>query len=70
MSCVLTVTRPDDFKKITDFWNNRGERPSREAAVKGLFELAENLKAANCRINTNVVQALIPKASATSVTDP
>jgi endoglucanase len=63
-SCTLTVTRPDDFKKVLDFWNRGGERPSRETAAKGLFELAENLKAANCRFNTNVAQALIPTASA------
>jgi hypothetical protein len=36
------------------------ERPSREIAAKALFALAENLKAGNCRFNTNVVQALIP----------
>jgi hypothetical protein len=63
-SCMLTVTRPDDFKKVVDYWNKGGERPSRETAAKGLFELAENLKAANCRFNTNVAQALIPTAPA------
>jgi hypothetical protein len=30
-------------------------------AHKALFELVENLKASNCRYNTNVVQALIPR---------
>jgi len=57
-SCVLTVKRPDDFKKLLDYWNRGGERPSKEVAHKALFELAENLKAANCRFNTNVVNAL------------
>jgi len=64
-SCILTITRPDDFKKLLDYWNRNGERPSREIAAKGLFELAENAKAGNCRFNTNVVRALIPTASAT-----
>jgi endoglucanase len=59
-SCTLTVTRPDDFKKVVDYWNKGGERPTREIAAKGLFELVENLKAANCRFNTNVAEALIP----------
>jgi hypothetical protein len=58
---VLTVKRSDDFKKLVDYWNRGGERPSAEVAHKALFELAENLKAANCRYNTNVVQALIPR---------
>ena len=59
-SCVLTVKRPDDFKKLVDYWNKGGERPSAEVARKALFELVENLKAGNCRYNTNVVRALIP----------
>ena len=60
-SCTLTIKRPDDFKNVVDYWNKTGERPSREAAAKGLFELVENCKAANCHFNSNVVQALIPK---------
>ena len=60
-SCVLTVKRPDDFKTLVDYWNKGGERPSAEVAHKALFELVENLKAANCRYNTNVVEALIPR---------
>jgi hypothetical protein len=50
---------------VLDYWNRNGARPSREIAAKGLFELAENAKAGNCRFNTNVVQALIPARSAT-----
>jgi hypothetical protein len=63
-SCILTVKRPDDFKKVVDYWNQGGSRPSREAAAKGLFELVENLKVANCRFNAGVVQALIPADAA------
>lgn len=59
-SCTLTVRRPDDFRKVLDYWNGRGERPPREVATRGLFELVENLKAANCRYNGDMVQALIP----------
>jgi hypothetical protein len=64
-SCILTIKPPDDFKKVVDYWNKGGERPSRETAARGLFELAENAKASNCRLNTNVVQALIPPGSGT-----
>ncbi len=62
-SCTLTIKRPDDFKKVVDYWNKAGPRPSREVAAGGLFALAENCKAANCRFNTNVVEALIPAGS-------
>ncbi len=69
-SCTLTVTRPEDFVKVLDFWNRNGARPSREVAAKGLFDLAENLKAANCRFNTNVVRALIQSRSESSAARP
>ena len=62
--CILTVTPPDDFKKVVDYWNGEGERPSAEAARRGLFELVENLKAENCRFNADVAQALIPAGRA------
>jgi len=63
-SCVLTIKRPDDFKKVVDYWNGNGERPTREVAIRGLFQLIENAKASNCQLNTNVMRALIPRASA------
>jgi aryl-phospho-beta-D-glucosidase BglC (GH1 family) len=66
-SCVLTVKRPAGFKQVVDYWNGRGSRPSREVAAWGLFELAENLKAGNCRTNLDVVRALIPSAAAKPV---
>ena len=62
-SCTLTIKRPEAFKAVVDYWNKGGQRPSRDKALHGLFELAENCKAANCRFNTNVVQALIPNPS-------
>ena len=62
-SCTLTIQKPNDFKKVVDYWNKSGDRPSREIAAKALFELAENCKASHCRFNTNVVQALIPTGS-------
>ncbi|MGO8677793.1 MAG: glycoside hydrolase family 5 protein [Limisphaerales bacterium] len=69
-SCILTVKRPDEFRKCVDYWNKGGEPPSREIAAKGLFDLVENLKAANCRCNTNVARALIPPAPPTSAPAP
>lgn len=59
-SCILTIQRPDDFKKVVDYWNGGSERPSREVALNALAQLAENAKATNCSFNTNVAKALIP----------
>jgi len=64
-SCILTITRPDNFKQVVDFWNGKGARPAREIAASGLLELAKNAQAANCRFNADVVHALIPSGSAT-----
>jgi len=69
-SCTLTVKPPENFKTLVDYWNHGGERPSREIAAKGLFELAENLKASNCRFNANVARALIPTGIAASASTP
>jgi endoglucanase len=62
ISCSLTVQQPDEFKRVVDYWNGHGERPARDEALKGLLELAENLKAANCHTNIAVLRALIPTA--------
>jgi aryl-phospho-beta-D-glucosidase BglC (GH1 family) len=62
--CIMTVTPPDGFKKVVDYWNGEGERPSAETARQGLFELVENLKAEKCRFNADVAQALIPGGNA------
>jgi type 1 glutamine amidotransferase len=69
-SSVLTIPRPEGFKKIVDYWNQGGERPLRESAAKALFELAENAKAANCKVNTNVMRALIPDTVLVSAPAP
>jgi hypothetical protein len=58
--CIQTVTPPDDFRKVVDYWNGEGDRPSAEAARRGLVELVENLKVDRCRFNADVAQALIP----------
>jgi endoglucanase len=64
-SCTLTIKRPEEFGKMVDYWNKGGVRPSKEIAAKALLDLAENAKAASCRFNTNVVQALIPESAGT-----
>ena len=66
----MTVTPPDDFKNIVDYWNGDGERPSAETARRGIFELVEQLKAGNCRFNADVAQALIPAGGAAAAPQP
>jgi len=62
-SCILTVKCPDNFKKVVDYWNGVGQKPTTEIALSGLFELVENLKTTNCLLNKDVIEALIPSKS-------
>lgn len=61
--CPLMVVAPSEYAQIVDFWNRNTERPSRELAVKVLFELAENLKAQKCRLNKDVIDAMFRQRS-------
>ena len=59
-SCILTVKRPDEFRKCVDYWNKGGEPPSREIAAKGLFDSGRKPQSRQLRrCNTNVARALI-----------
>jgi endoglucanase len=64
--CILSIPRSDEFARVVNYWNKGGDKPSPEIAAKGLFELVENAKAANCRFNTNVALALIPTGTDTT----
>ena len=56
--CPLMVVAPEEYKQITDYWNNNGPRPSRELAKEVLFKVAENLIAEKCRYNKDVIDAM------------
>jgi endoglucanase len=56
--CPLMIVAPKEYTQLTDYWNKNAERPSRELATKVLFEIAENLKAQNCRFNKDVIDAM------------
>jgi len=56
--CPLRINAPEDYQKLTSYWNNGSEKPSRELASRVLFEIAENLKAGNCRFNKDVIDAM------------
>jgi hypothetical protein len=60
--CIMTVTAPDDFKKVVAYWNGEAERPSSESARRGLFELVENLRPGACLYNADVAKALLRRS--------
>ena len=56
--CPFHVNAPKDYQKLVDYWNNGGEKPSKEVAQKALFDVAENLKAENCFFVKDYVDAM------------
>ncbi len=64
--CPLMIVAPPEYKQLTDYWNNRGPKPSSELAGKVLFELAGNLKAEKCRYNKDVIDAMFRQRNTSS----
>lgn len=56
--CPLLIKVPAGYDNVVDYWNGKGERPSKELAERALFEAAENLKAENCRFNKDIIDAM------------
>ena len=54
--CILTVTPPDDFKKVVDYWNGEGERPSRETRQARPLRAGREPEGRRCRFNADVAQ--------------
>lgn len=56
--CPFHVNAPQEYQKLVDYWNNGGEKPTKEVAMKVLFEVAENLKAEKCFFVKDYVDAM------------
>jgi len=54
----LEVKVPNDFRKILDYWDDQGEKPSAEEATRGLNELVNNLKLENCIYHKDIIDAM------------
>jgi len=68
----LEVKVPADYKKIIDFWANRGPQPSAAEAAKGMTELANNIKLENTIYHRDVIDAMFrqPHTDATQPFKP
>lgn len=58
------------YKAITDYWAGKGPNPGATAAYNSMMQLAENIKLANCKVNTDVVRAVITQPASRSNTSP
>lgn len=58
-SGLMNVTRPAGYQKVIDYWAGKGSKPDRKEAKSVFMELAENVKIEKCRINYDVLDALL-----------
>lgn len=54
----LQVKMPSEYRKVLDYWAEKGPRPTPAEAEKGLMEFADNLKLENCIYHKDVVDAM------------
>jgi hypothetical protein len=57
----MTITKPDGYQKVIDYWAGKGPKPTTEEARKTFMQLTENVKYENCKVNNAVVDALFGK---------
>lgn len=55
---VTSVTKPEGYDKILEYWKNGGEKPSLDFAKKVLMQTAENYKMEHLTIRRDVVDAM------------
>ena len=58
---LMTISKPEGYQKIVDFWAGKGPKPTEEEARATFIQLTENLKFENCKINSEVLMALFGK---------
>jgi aryl-phospho-beta-D-glucosidase BglC (GH1 family) len=58
---LMTISKPAGYQKIVDYWAGKGPKLTVEEATATLMEFAGNVKFENCKINTEVIEALFGK---------
>ncbi len=55
---ITNVKITPEYQKLLDYWQNGGEKPSKEYAAKALMKIAENYKFSNVEIRKDVIDAM------------
>jgi hypothetical protein len=61
-SSLMTISKPDGYQKIVDYWAGKSEKPDVSSAKNSLYKLTENAGIENCNVNYGVIRALTGKA--------
>lgn len=55
----VSFPQPAGYSALTNYWSGKGAKPSIEAAKATMFAFAENLKLKYCKINRDVIDAMM-----------
>ena len=55
---VTSVTENSGYRKILDYWNKKGKKPSKTEAFGALMQLAENYNMENLTVKPGVIDAM------------
>jgi len=55
---ITNVKITPEYQKLLDYWQNGGEKPSKEFAEKTLMKIADNYKLSNTEIKHDVIDAM------------
>ncbi|MCU0457671.1 MAG: glycoside hydrolase family 5 protein [Bacteroidales bacterium] len=58
-SGIMSVTIPDGYREIVDYWKGEGPSPAQDEAFRTLMQLTVNLLIDNCKVNYGVLEALL-----------
>jgi len=65
--CPLKIKAPEEYNRLTDYWNGKSAtKPSTRMATETLRLLAANLRAPQCRLNKDVIDAMFRQQSDTT----
>jgi len=55
---LTSVTRPQEYEQIVNYWKNGGTKPTEEFAKKTLMQIANNYKMENVTVKPDVIDAM------------
>lgn len=55
---IINVKITPEYQKLLDYWQNGGEKPSKEFAEKALMKIADHYKLSNTEIKHDVIDAM------------
>lgn len=60
-SGVYSVTPPEGFDQLRQYWKSGDEKPDAGTSFTILMELSDEIRLENCTVNEKVVQSLLPE---------